>query len=154
MEKLLQRTFKRREFGTHGRKWYTDEIGNIAFSIYINTNQCDISKIDGLTIKIAEIIIEVFKKLYKIELQIKSPNDIVYKNKKIGGILTQAKIQGNKVKYIVIGIGINTNQKKFNKQIEKIATSIKNEFEIEVERNEFIEAFCNLLEKNLKERFK
>ena len=142
------------EFGTHGRKWYTDETGNIAFSIYIDTKQCNVKKIEGLTIEIAEIAISVFKQLYNIELRIKFPNDIVYKDKKIGGILTQTKVNGSKVKYIVIGIGINTNQEKFHKEIKKIASSIKKEFQINVERDKFIEEFCNLLDKHLKERLK
>ena len=107
------------ECGTHGRKWYTDQTENIAFSIYIDTKQCNVQKIEGLTIEIAKIVIEVFKELYNIELEIKFPNDIIYKDKKIGGILTQAKVNGSKVKYIVIGIGINTNQEKFNKEIER-----------------------------------
>ena len=90
--------------GTHGRQWYTDEAQNIAFSFYINTHNCEVKKIEGITIEIAETIIEVFKKLYNIELQIKEPNDIVYNNKKIGGILTQTKLNGTKVKYIIVGI--------------------------------------------------
>ena len=94
------------EFGTHGRKWYTDYTGNIAFSLYINTNNCETKQIEGITIEIAKIIIKTLKKLYKIKLQIKFPNDIVYANKKIGGILTQTKLTGINVKYIVVGIRI------------------------------------------------
>ena len=100
--------FKLREDGTHGRKWYTDEMNNIAFSFYIDVNCLDIFEniqdIDGITVEIAKTIVEVFKKLYDIELQIKFPNDIVYKGKKIGGILTQTKLIGTKIKYIVVGI--------------------------------------------------
>ena len=137
--------------GTHGRKWYTDESNNIAFSFFIETN-CKINKIEGITVEIAETILEVLQKLYKIQLQIKKPNDIIYKYKKIGGILTQTKISGENVKYIVIGIGLNTNQEKFNKQIEKVASSIKNEFGIKVDTFKFITEFCNLFEKKLTKR--
>ena len=91
------------EFGTHGRKWYTEEANNIAFSFFLETN-CNIEKMEGITKEIAEDVIEIFQELYGIQLQIKSPNDIVFKNKKMGGILTQTKIQGNIVKYIVVGI--------------------------------------------------
>ena len=90
--------------GTHGRHWYTDEEKNIAFSFYIDANNCEVERIEGITIEIAETIIEVFQKLYSVELQIKKPNDIVYKNRKIGGILTQTKLNGTKVKYIVVGV--------------------------------------------------
>lgn len=137
--------------GTHGRKWYTDQTNNIAFSIFIKMD-CKIEKIDGITIEIAKIIVEVLKEKYGIELQIKYPNDITFNNKKIGGILTQAKIKGSKVKYLIIGIGINTNQQKFRKDIENIATSIKEQFNIEIDTKDFIVEFCNKFEEKVIKR--
>lgn len=86
--------------GTHGRTWYTDEENNIAFSFLIELN-CDIKKIDGLTKEIANIIIQIFEDKYGIYLQIKEPNDIYFKEKKLGGILTQTQSMSNKVKYLV-----------------------------------------------------
>lgn len=136
--------------GTHGRKWFTKEKNNIAFSLYIKAN-CNIEKLEGITIEIAKIIVNIFKRLYNIELQIKDPNDIVHNGKKIGGILTETKLKGNILNHIVIGIGINTNQEKFNKEIEKIATSIKNEFGIEVDSKKVILEFCKeFQEKSIK----
>lgn len=89
--------------GTHGRKWYTDEENNIAFTFLIEAD-CEIHKLEGITIEIAKTWVEVFQKLYNICLKIKFPNDLVYQGKKIGGILTETKLKGEKVKYIVIGI--------------------------------------------------
>ncbi len=48
--------------------------------------------------------------------------------------------------------GINTKQEHFQEEIKGIATSIKNEFEIEVENEKIIAEFCNLWEKKLQER--
>ncbi len=89
--------------GTHGRKWYTDEKNNIAFSFVMEAN-CTVKKLEGITIEIAETVVEVFRRLYQIPLEIKFPNDIVYKGKKLGGILTETKLNGETVKYVVIGI--------------------------------------------------
>lgn len=139
--------------GTHGRVWHTDEKRNIAFSIYVNLN-CSIHQIEGITIDIAKIIIGVFKTKYKINLYIKEPNDIMFNNKKIGGILTQSKVIAEKVKYIVVGIGINTNKEKFSDDIKDIATSIKKEFNIEISREEFIVEFCNQFEQMLFKKIK
>ncbi len=91
------------ENGTHGRKWHTDEKNNIAFSFLIKAN-CNIEKLEGITIEIAETIIEVLKKLYDISPEIKFPNDIVYQGKKLGGILTETKLNGKIVKDMVVGI--------------------------------------------------
>ena len=134
--------------GTHGRTWRTDEKNNIAFSFYINTD-CDIKDLEGLTTEIAKIIVDIFKTKYKIKVNIKKPNDLIINNKKVGGILTQTKTLNEKVKYIVIGIGINTNKENFTDDIKNIATSIKNEFGIEVDREEFITEFCNQFEKEI-----
>lgn len=90
--------------------------------------------------------------MYQIQLEIKSPNDIVLGNKKLGGILTETKLVGETVKNLVIGIGINTNQEKFTKEISEIATSIKNEFNREVDNLKIISKFCELFEEKLIER--
>lgn len=137
--------------GTHGRKWYTDEVNNIAFSFFRQIN-CEIDKLDGLTTEMAQIILDVFKELYQVNLQIKLPNDIFYNDKKVGGILSETKVSGNIVKYIVVGIGINTCQTEFDAEIKDIATSIKNEFGIDVDRMKIIEEFCNRFEKRISER--
>lgn len=137
--------------GTHGRKWYTTEKNNIAFSVIVYPN-IHINKLDNLTRKIAEIINRIFWETYNIKLQIKEPNDIVVNNKKIGGILTETKLNGDIVKYLVIGIGINTNQRVFGEDIKDIASSIKNEFNINVENEKIIVQICNELEKELLER--
>ena len=112
--------------GTHGRVWHTEKNNNIAFSTVLFPN-CDISKLDNLTYDIAEILVEIFKKMYQIDIDIKLPNDLIINNKKVGGILTETKLQGNRVKDLVIGIGINTNQNEISEEIKDISTSIKNE---------------------------
>lgn len=137
--------------GTHGRKWHTDEVNNIAFSFFRQIN-CEIDKLDGLTTEMAQIILDIFKELYQVNLQIKLPNDIFYNDKKVGGILSETKVSGNIVKYIVVGIGINTCQTEFDAEIKDIATSIKNEFGIDVDRMKIIEEFCNRFEKRISGR--
>lgn len=137
--------------GTHGRKWYTDNSNNIAFSFYIELN-CNIKRIEGITIEIAEILVSIIKEKYNIEISIKEPNDLVYNDKKIGGILSESKTIGETVKFLVVGIGINTSQGVFNKDIENIASSIKNEFGIEIDREEVIAEFCNCFEEKILKR--
>ena len=139
--------------GTHGRVWHTDEKNNIAFSFYLNLN-VEIEKLDGVTLEIAEIIRSIFEKEYNILLEIKKPNDIVYNQKKIGGILPETKLVGECVRDLVAGIGINTNQTEFADEIHDIATSIKNEFGFSVDNGKIISEFCNLFEKKVYERIK
>lgn len=148
---LVMADIQESAIGTHGRVWHTDEKDNIAFSFFIKMD-CDIQKLDGITIEIAEILTDIFKDKYKIDLIIKEPNDIVYNNKKLGGILTETKIMSEKVKYLVVGIGINTGKEKFSDDIKEIATSIKKVFGIDVDREYVISEFCNRFEEKLQKR--
>ena len=53
---------------------------------------------------------------------------------------------------LLLEFGLNTNQEKFNSEIENIASSIKKEFNINVDRKKFIEEFCNLFEEKMEKR--
>ena len=133
--------------GTHGRKWYTNK-NNIAFSLYMEVNQ-NIRKLEGLTYKIAELLVAIFQEKYNIQLYIKKPNDLMYNGKKVGGILTETKLHNEEVRYIVIGIGINITKQEFNAEIKDIATSIEQEFNINIDRNYIITEFCNRFEEEI-----
>lgn len=140
-----------RGIGTHGRVWHTDEENNIAFSFYIDL-PINIKKLEGLTYEIAEIILEVFESLYKVKLDIKKPNDIVFNGKKLGGILTETKLVGETLKNLVIGIGVNTNQIEFVEDIKEIASSIKKEFGISVDNRFVIKEFLKRFEDRFEKR--
>ena len=136
--------------GTHGRTWIST-TNNITFSFYYEMN-CNVKKVEGLTVEIAEIILDILKQSYGIQLEIKLPNDIYYQGKKLGGILTESKIVGDMVKYIVVGIGLNNSQMDFDEGLKDIATSIYKEFGIEIDVAGFIEMFCNVFEKAIMRR--
>ncbi|MCI9063926.1 MAG: biotin--[acetyl-CoA-carboxylase] ligase [Clostridia bacterium] len=123
--------------GTHGRKWVSKKDESITFSIILEPN-CHIDKLNNFTLDIAKCIVEVIYKKYNIKLDIKKPNDIVFNGKKIGGILTETKVLDFNVKYVIIGIGMNTNQVVFDDKIKDIATSIKKEFDININNDELI----------------
>lgn len=140
---IAERQTKGKE--THGRVWYTDtEYKNIAKSLIL-FSECKISKLKEITIIIAKCIVRTFEKLYNLKLQIKEPNDIVFNSKKIGGILVESKLVGEIVKKLYIGIGINILQQNFN--IENVASSILNEFNIECNREKIIAEFFKIFEK-------
>lgn len=134
--------------GTHGRVWYKKSEKDIAFSLKVNVN-CDVKRLQNITIDIAKIIVDEFKDLYNIELDIKMPNDIVINGKKVGGILTETRIIGRNVKEMVIGIGINLHKQKFTEDLKDIATSIENEYNTKINRLKIISEFCNRFEKLL-----
>ena len=88
--------------GRKGKKWHSPE-GNISLSLAFADRELDspISIATGILVKNA--LSEVFN-LDTIKL--KWPNDLVFENKKIGGILVEKEVFANFTKTIV-GIGIN-----------------------------------------------
>ena len=131
--------------GTHGRRWYTGN-SNIAISILYKP-ECDITKLDGITINIAKSIQEAISKLYNIELKIKYPNDLLLNNKKICGILTEINTISKKVNYLIISIGFNVNEVNFDDEISKIATSLKKEYQKDFDKELIIYKIIEKIDK-------
>ena len=123
--------------GTQGRKWYTGEGKNIAMTIILYPD-VNVNKLDGLTIKIAKAIQEAIYNKYGYTLKIKEPNDLILKDKKICGILTEVSTQAEKINYLLISFGFNVNEEQFSEETNDIATSLKKEFHKEFNREEII----------------
>lgn len=134
--------------GTKGRVWYNEKEKNIAMTIILKPN-CNISKLEGFTLKIAELLKETIYELYECNLEIKKPNDLMLNNKKICGILTESVTQKEIVKVVYIGIGFNVNTTEFSKEIEGIATSLKKELDKNFERENIIREFVEKFEAEL-----
>ncbi len=93
-----------------------------------------------------QTLTEICKEI-KEDLKIKWPNDIVIKNKKLCGILTESTD-----KAAVIGIGINLNSTSFSDEITSKATSLKlltdKEFDAFDISQKIAENLVNLLKKS------
>ena len=132
--------------GTHDRKWYSEKGKNISFSLVIYP-KCKVKELEELTLDIAKCIVDTIWEIYGYKLEIKKPNDIIYNEKKMGGILTQIVTSGESIKYLLIGIGINVNGVNFPLDLQEIATSLKLEFNREFSREKIISVFCTKFEK-------
>ena len=55
------------------------------------------------------------------------PNDVLLDGRKFCGILTEMNAEPTRVRYVVVGIGINVNQTSFSGELEPIATSLRME---------------------------
>jgi BirA family transcriptional regulator, biotin operon repressor / biotin---[acetyl-CoA-carboxylase] ligase len=59
----------------------------------------------------------------RVTPDLKWPNDVLIDGKKVCGILTEMNAEATRVRYIVVGIGINVNQASFPKELP--ATSLR-----------------------------
>ena len=92
--------------GTMGKKWISKK-GNLFFTIFFELEQKKIN-FKHFAILNANLIRCIISKEFKNKINIKWPNDILFKKKKICGILQETITYGKK-KFLVVGMGINTN---------------------------------------------
>jgi BirA family biotin operon repressor/biotin-[acetyl-CoA-carboxylase] ligase len=59
----------------------------------------------------------------RIKVDLKWPNDLLIESEKVCGILTEMNAEATRVRYIVVGVGINVNQQTFPKEL--MATSLR-----------------------------
>ena len=59
----------------------------------------------------------------RVKADLKWPNDLLIEGKKVCGILTEMNAEATRVRYIVVGVGINVNQASFPEELS--ATSLR-----------------------------
>ena len=60
-----------------------------------------------------------------MQVDLRWPNDLLLDGKKCGGILIEMNAEPTRVRYAVVGIGINVNQQKFSAELSESATSLR-----------------------------
>jgi BirA family biotin operon repressor/biotin-[acetyl-CoA-carboxylase] ligase len=136
--------------GRHNRKWYSLPEQNLTFSIvlkdkFVKTYPPLIGFVASLCIA------QTIENLYQLKVNLKWPNDVLINNKKIAGILLESKFEANKIKKIVVGIGLNVNQKVFQGTYIIPPTSIILELKAKdfINREKTLAEFLNLFEEKL-----
>ena len=108
--------------GRMKRKWVSP-VGGIWMSIVIHPD-FDISSTTLVPIATSLALCKAIEKTTKTKPELKWPNDITIKGKKVGGILVDTSIQSNKIESLVLGIGINFKIKQ--EKLKKIIVNSPN----------------------------
>lgn len=113
--------------GRLGRKWHSQANQNLYCSIMFSPNTQP-EKLQSFTLWAGIEICRSIKALIPtLDLKIKWPNDLYCNGKKISGILTEARIDSDRMHTIILGLGLNINSttKSFPEEIRSIATSLR-----------------------------
>jgi len=108
--------------GRSGRRWVSPE-GGIWFSVILQP-KFNISITTLFPIASALALSNALEKTFKISPELKWPNDLTIKGKKVAGILVDASLESNRIENMVLGVGINFNIDA--KQIEKMLKGTPN----------------------------
>ena len=101
--------------GQFGNSWESERGQNLLVSFLLHPhlpmrNQFRLAMITGLA------VVETLNErctMHDAQCTIKWPNDIYYKDKKLGGILIENQLEQGQVKDCIIGLGLNINQQTF-----------------------------------------
>ena len=120
--------------GRNDRVWESNKGSNLMFSVLIKDPKLiEISSL--LSLYSAVEISKLLESFGIYNVSIKWPNDVLVNDKKICGIL----LEGQLPHYVVIGIGLNVNQKEFPSNLRRPATSISNELNKDINLEELKE---------------
>ncbi len=132
--------------GRQGRVWTTSQGKALAFSLVLKP-RFPAREIPGITLVAAVAVVQTLE-AYGLKPEIKWPNDLLLRGKKVCGILTEMGPKHDNKPSVILGIGINLNQsaKDFPLDIRLLATSVYRISGRKIDRVEFLQKLMVKLE--------
>ncbi|MFZ0479060.1 MAG: biotin--[acetyl-CoA-carboxylase] ligase [Terriglobales bacterium] len=132
--------------GRGAHSWHSARSAGIYCSVILRpaippSDALLLSLAAGLAVRAA--VLEVAQ----LAVDLKWPNDLLIGGKKFCGILTEMNAEATRVRYLVVGVGINVNQTKFPGELRPIATSLRLETGTEWSRVEVSAALLKSLDR-------
>jgi BirA family transcriptional regulator, biotin operon repressor / biotin---[acetyl-CoA-carboxylase] ligase len=109
--------------GRMGRRWISPPGKGLWFSVLVRPPFPPDSATQ-LTVIAATAVARAIRDETGLVPQIKWPNDILLNGKKAVGVLTELAAELDRIKHVVIGIGVDVNVTEFPAELQKIATSL------------------------------
>lgn len=127
--------------GRMGRHWESPPGMNCYLSIILRPSFAP-NKMPLITLMTAVVCAEAIEEVTGLFPGIKWPNDLLLNGKKLGGILTEADMEMDRINFVIVGIGINVNMPRisFPASIRDTATSLWEALGGEVSRIALIQA--------------
>ena len=134
-------------YGKNNRQFISNKDTGIYMSILINPN-CLIEESLKITILTSVAVLSAIKSVCNLDVKLKWVNDIILNDLKVGGILCESQINLNTniIDNMIVGIGINVKNFEFPPSLKNIATSIENNTNIKISRNELISEIINFFD--------
>lgn len=135
--------------GQRNGTWYFEPSKSMAMSVYVEPRQLLVQDQFYLSMSVALSIQKVLEEFRVPKVQVKWPNDILSRSKKLVGILIENTIKQNIISSSIIGIGLNVNNPPVATlpRLGSMFTQTKSKFDIEVVAKRIIEVLIQDLEK-------
>ena len=94
--------------GRLGRRWISPANVNLYLSIILRP-QLPPAEAPQITLMAAIALVQTLQSFLPVSPVIKWPNDVLVGDKKIAGILSEMACDAQRVKFVILGIGVNVN---------------------------------------------
>lgn len=131
--------------GRMGRHWFSPRGHNLYMSIILRP-EIKANQLSRLTLVAGAAVSEALGQLTQKEIFLKWPNDLIFNDRKIGGILSEASVTGTQTTSVIIGIGINIDTNDFPEELHPVAGSLSDILEETVERSQVAAFILNYFE--------
>jgi BirA family biotin operon repressor/biotin-[acetyl-CoA-carboxylase] ligase len=133
--------------GRLGRKWISPGYKGLWFSVLLRPEMRP-QEATQLTVVSATALRRAIRSETGLDPEIKWPNDILVNGKKVAGVLTELSAELDRVKHVILGIGVDVNlgPGEFPAELRKQATSLKIETGRTVSRAELATAILQELD--------
>ena len=124
--------------GRHGRSWLSAPYCNVAFSLAWRT-RFNLTELSAVSITSGLAVARVLERAGLAGVQLKWPNDIVFAQGKLSGILVEVKNSSDNGSDIVIGVGVNLyNPAVVNEQVGKVVANLQELVSTPIDRTQLI----------------
>lgn len=120
---IAQRQNKGR--GRMGRPWHSQDDGNL-YTSFAFRPQLPPAQMQMITLWMGTQLCHFISSKLALPAMIKWPNDIVSNGRKLAGILAEARVDADRTRDLIFGIGVNVNSNcsQWPKEVSAVATSL------------------------------
>src|SRR5262245_37360872 len=133
--------------GRLGRRWLSPPRRGLWFSVLLRPDLRP-QAATQLTVAAATALVRAIRGQTGLNPDIKWPNDILIRGRKVAGVLTELSAELDHIKHLILGIGLDVNQLAgdFPPELRKLATSLRIETGRELHRAELAAAILRELD--------
>jgi len=131
--------------GQQNNVWEAEKGKNLTISILLNPSFLSLNQQFYLNKAVSLGINDCLSEIIGEDCKIKWPNDIYFKDQKMGGVLIENIAQGRNIKSSIVGIGINVNQQNFGDNVAR-PTSLSKILHRNYDLNDLLSQLCKSIE--------
>ena len=114
--------------GRLGRQWHSPDSGNL-YASFAFRPMLSPARLSTFTLWMGINICECINAYCRVQTKVKWPNDLLLNGRKLAGILTEARMDADETRELVLGVGLNVNGRSTDwpEELRPIATSLYEE---------------------------